>query len=168
MVGGGGRRGTGHPFDLLFFFFFLFLHLFFFLHFFFFFFFFFLHFFFLLVSSEPSHVHWLHVFNLWSLPFVFKWLNVTHNVLTYILELPIVKEQGSVNLTPFPASCLYESQARLALFETDLGPLAIMVIRVKLFIHEPCQTETAATYKSSMMSNKQWGDSILEKLDIFM
>ena len=29
-------------------------------------------------------------------------------------ELPIIKEQGSVNLNPFPASCLYESRGQQA------------------------------------------------------
>ena len=90
--GGGGRRGTGHPPPPMIFFFFFSSSF----HFFYFsFFFFFLHLFIFIIkkktfvvvvaSSEPSHVYWLHVFNLWSLPFVFKWLNVTHNVLTYIL-----------------------------------------------------------------------------------
>ena len=47
-------------------------------------------------------------------------INVTHKVLTHTSELPMVKEQGLVNLIPFPASCLYEycgqqARPRLAL-----------------------------------------------------
>ena len=32
---------------------------------------------------------------------------LTHKVLAYTSELPMVKEQGSVNLIPFPASAAY-------------------------------------------------------------
>ena len=54
----------------------------------------------------------------------------TYKVLTYTSELPMVKEQGLVNLIPFPASYLYEC------FGQQERPRLALALFMKMISHE--------------------------------
>ena len=74
-------------------------------------------------------------------------INVTHKVLTS--ELPIVKEQGSVNLIPFPASCLYESCGQQARPRVALA-LYVCVIHYSVITTKVAYTFTLIVPKGNM------------------
>ena len=71
------------------------------------------------MTSSYYWTHWVNSSSMLDRPlFVTTFcINVTH-VFWHIYEIPMVKEQGSMNLIPFPASCMYKScwqQARQCL-----------------------------------------------------
>ena len=73
-------------------------------------------------------------------------INVTHKVLTYTSELPMVKEQGLVNLIPFPASCL---QMLRAAGETSHG-VGLVYFRPRFELKcSPCWEMFTSTYNNA-------------------